>query len=99
LIRRYQKSLFIFRRDLRIYDNHALSEALRLSYKILPCFIFDPAQIQPHPYQSKSALHFMLQSLVDLQQQLTAVGWRTGFLSSATRASHDSAAPTNYPRH
>jgi len=70
----YAISVFIFRRDLRLYDNTALNEALRLSEQVLPCFIFDPAQIEPHPYQSKPALQFMLQSISDLQQQLQAVG-------------------------
>jgi deoxyribodipyrimidine photo-lyase len=71
---RYAVSLFIFRRDLRLQDNTGLNEALRLSDQVLPCFIFDPAQIQPHPYQSKPGLQFMLQSLSDLQQQLQSSG-------------------------
>ncbi len=70
----YANSLFIFRRDLRVHDNTALNEALRLSRQVLPCFIFDPRQIEPHPYQSKPALQFMLQSIGDLQQQLQTVG-------------------------
>lgn len=70
----YAVSLFIFRRDLRLYDNTGLNEALKLSGQVLPCFIFDPAQIDPHSYQSKPGLQFMLQSLSDLQQQLQSVG-------------------------
>ena len=70
----YSNSLFIFRRDLRVHDNTALNEALHLSKQVLPCFIFDPRQIEPHPYQSKPALQFMLQSIIDLQQQLQAAG-------------------------
>ncbi|MDO9270748.1 MAG: deoxyribodipyrimidine photo-lyase [Methylobacter sp.] len=70
----YSTSLFIFRRDLRLEDNTALLEALRLSWQVIPCFIFDPRQIEPHPYQSKPGLQFMLQSIQDLQQQLQSVG-------------------------
>ncbi len=70
----YANALFIFRRDLRVHDNTALNEALRLSKQVIPCFIFDPRQIEPHPYQSKPALQFMLQSIDDLQQQLQSVG-------------------------
>ena len=70
----YSTSLFLFRRDLRIHDNTALNEALRLSERVIPCFIFDPRQIKPHPYQSKPGLQFMLQSLKDLQRQLQAAG-------------------------
>jgi deoxyribodipyrimidine photo-lyase len=70
----YNKSLFIFRRDLRLQDNTGLNEALRLSKQVLPCFIFDPRQIDAHSYQSQPALHFMLQSIADLDQQLQDVG-------------------------
>ncbi len=71
---RYTTSAFIFRRDLRVHDNTALHEALRLSAQVIPCFIFDPRQIEPHPYRSKPGLPFMVQSITDLQQQLQAVG-------------------------
>ncbi|MGR8998161.1 MAG: cryptochrome/photolyase family protein [Gammaproteobacteria bacterium] len=74
----YASSLFIFRRDLRVHDNTGLNEALRLSGQVLPCFIFDPRQIEPHPYQSKPALQFMLQSISDLQQQLLTAGGKLG---------------------
>ena len=67
-------ALFIFRRDLRIDDNTGLQEAIRLSKQVIPCFIFDPRQIEPHPYQSKSGMMFMLQSIRDLQRQLQLVG-------------------------
>jgi deoxyribodipyrimidine photo-lyase len=73
-MRRYTTSLFIFRRDLRIHDNNALNKALSTSDRVLPCFIFDPRQIHPHPYQSKPALRFMMQSLADLKQSLQALG-------------------------
>ena len=71
---RYATSLFIFRRDLRLHDNIGLLEALRLSGQVIPSFIFDPRQIEPHPYQSKPGLQFMLQSIDDLEQQLQSVG-------------------------
>lgn len=65
----YQTSLFIFRRDLRLHDNTALNSALQLSQRVIASFIFDDRQINPHKYQSKPALQFMLQSLEDLEQQ------------------------------
>jgi deoxyribodipyrimidine photo-lyase len=70
----YSISLFIFRRDLRLHDNTALNEALRLSDQVIPCFIFDPVQIDSHPYQSKPGLQFMLESFSDLQQQFIDIG-------------------------
>jgi deoxyribodipyrimidine photo-lyase len=71
---RYATTLFIFRRDLRIHDNSALNQAIASSSRVLPCFIFDPRQINKHPYQSQPALQFMLQSLVELQQAFQAIG-------------------------
>ncbi|NOT12326.1 MAG: deoxyribodipyrimidine photo-lyase [Methylococcaceae bacterium] len=70
----YSTSLFIFRRDLRLYDNTALNEALRISNQVIACFIFDPRQIDNHPYQSKPGLQFMLESLRDLQKQFPGPG-------------------------
>ena len=37
----YSNSLLIFRRDLRLHDNHALNAALRQSQNVFPCFILD----------------------------------------------------------
>ena len=66
----YKRSLFIFRRDLRLKDNTGLIQALHTSQQVVPCFIFDPAQIQKHSYRSAPGLQFMLESLKDLEQQL-----------------------------
>lgn len=70
----FDTSIFIFRRDLRIIDNTALNLALQQSRQVIVCFIFDPRQTNPHPYQSKPALHFLLQSLQELQQQFETIG-------------------------
>ncbi len=70
-MKKYKKSLFIFRRDLRIDDNTALIEALKQSEEVLPCFIFDERQISPtNNYRSLNALQFMVESLEDLELQL-----------------------------
>lgn len=79
----YTTSLFIFRRDYRLHDNTGLNHARRLSQRVLPCFIFDPQQIQPHPYQSLPALQFMLQSLADLQTQLREAGGQLALYQAA----------------
>jgi deoxyribodipyrimidine photo-lyase len=73
-LKKYPVSLFIFRRDLRLHDNTALNEALETSSQVVPCFIFDPRQIEPHPYQSAPGLQFMLRSLQDLQRQFRTLG-------------------------
>ncbi len=34
----YKKAIFIFRRDLRLFDNTALNYACHMSEIIIPCF-------------------------------------------------------------
>jgi len=67
-------TLFIFRRDLRLEDNSGLREALLRSREVIPCFIFDPRQVEPHPYQSRPGLLFMVKALQDIHAQLTRLG-------------------------
>ncbi|MBY0110059.1 MAG: DNA photolyase family protein [Candidatus Babeliaceae bacterium] len=69
--KKYSLSLFIFRRDLRIFDNTALIEALKSSAHVIVCFIFDPKQVtDKNDYKSNNAIQFMLESLSDLHDQL-----------------------------
>jgi deoxyribodipyrimidine photo-lyase len=70
------KSLFIFRRDLRLADNTGLLEALNTSDVVLPCFILDPRQVNSHVYRSEFAFQFMIESLMDLDSQLRELGSR-----------------------
>lgn len=66
--------IFIFRKDLRLYDNLALIELSKKCDKILPIFIFDNYQINitEHNkyYRSNNAIQFMCESLIDLNKQL-----------------------------
>ena len=41
----YKKSVFIFRRDYRIQDNHAFAECFKKSSEILPLYIATPEQL------------------------------------------------------
>ena len=69
--KKYQNSLFIFRRDLRLHDNTALIQALEQSEAVIPCFIFDPRQVSTkNQYRSLNALQFMVESVQDLDAQL-----------------------------
>lgn len=65
-----KKTLFIFRRDLRLTDNTGLIFALKHAKEVIPCFIFTPQQIEHNPYRSDHCLQFMIESLEDLQEQL-----------------------------
>jgi deoxyribodipyrimidine photo-lyase len=67
---KYKKTLFVFRRDLRLHDNTGLLFALESSASVLPVFIFDPRQIKDNQYFSAPAFQFMLQSLEELDQVL-----------------------------
>ncbi len=68
--KRYKKALFIFRRDLRLHDNTALIAALQQSELVIPCFIFDPNQVEKNPYLSTNALQFMIAALTELASDL-----------------------------
>jgi deoxyribodipyrimidine photo-lyase len=37
-----KRSIFIFRRDLRLQDNLGLIEAMEASHRVIPVFIIDP---------------------------------------------------------
>lgn len=64
------KSIFIFRRDFRIYDNIGLRKCYKESSKVYPVFIFTPEQIKTNDYKSDNAVQFMIESLKDLNVQL-----------------------------
>ena len=65
-------TLFIFRRDLRIYDNNALNYALTYCKNVIPIFIFTPEQIsKANHYRSVNAVNFMMKSLDDLQKEIS----------------------------
>jgi len=68
--KKYQRSLFIFRRDLRIQDNTGLILALQNSKEVICSFIFTPEQIEHNQYRSDRCLQFMIESLEDLQKAL-----------------------------
>jgi deoxyribodipyrimidine photo-lyase len=72
--KKFQKALFIFRRDLRIEDNTGLIFALENAQEVIPCFIFSPEQIEHNPYRSDHCLQFMLESLEDLEKEIERKG-------------------------
>jgi deoxyribodipyrimidine photo-lyase len=73
---KYVRTLFIFRRDLRLEDNTALIRALASSCEVCAAFIFDPRQCEPHDYFSPHAFQFMRASLDELSLQIEARGGR-----------------------
>lgn len=65
-----RRSLFIFRRDLRLQDNLGLQKACAESSVVYPVFILTPEQIVDNPLVSVRAVCFMLECLVDLDAAL-----------------------------
>jgi len=66
-------NIFIFRRDLRLYDNSGLIEYLNRGLNnIIPIFIFTPEQIDQdkNEYYSNNSVQFMIESLNELNNEL-----------------------------
>ena len=79
---RHHRSLFVFRRDLRIDDNTGLMEALNHSDEVIPCFIFDPRLSGKSKTNfNHNASQFMVESLEDLKKQFKEKKGRMYFLS------------------
>lgn len=76
-------ALFLFRRDLRLPDNTGLIDALRSGKTVIPCFIFDPRQLENHPYRSAPGLRFLAESLQDLDRDLHEHGSALSVLKGA----------------
>lgn len=68
------KSVFMFRRDLRLQDNTGLYYALQESDLVIPVFIFTPQQIDNNEYKGDHSFEFLLNSLEDLDKQLREKG-------------------------
>jgi len=80
----YQKSIFIFRRDLRLQDNTGLLAALKNSKQVALFFIFTPGQTTAqNKYLSENALQFMLESLSDLEIAIKNAGGKIYFFYGA----------------
>lgn len=63
-------SIFWFRRDLRLDDNHGLFKALTLSENVLPIFIFDTEILKQFPDKYDKRLSFIFQSLEEINLKL-----------------------------
>lgn len=79
--KKFRKSLFLFRRDLRLEDNTGLIFALKSSEVVIPAFIFTPEQIERNPFRSDHCLKFMIESLEDLENQLKKKGGKLFFFN------------------
>lgn len=70
-----KKSIFWFRRDLRLDDNAGLYHALKESDKVVPVFIFDKAILEGLP-KDDARVTFIHQTLQDLNKDLKGLNSR-----------------------
>lgn len=66
----YQKSVFLFRRDLRLHDNTGLIQAQKESKAVSPLFILDDDIFHRIQQTRRNLIQFMFDSLSDLDGQL-----------------------------
>lgn len=71
---KYENGLFIFRRDFRIRDNLALNALYRKVNKVYTIFIFTEEQVTKNPFSSQRIIHFMVECLYDLKEQIESKG-------------------------
>jgi deoxyribodipyrimidine photo-lyase len=76
----HRKSLFIFRRDLRLHDNSALLAASAQSNEILPLFIEDPVLLDRWS-DAGQRLGFLSIALQALNQDIDNAGGKLAFAS------------------
>ncbi|MEY3918602.1 MAG: hypothetical protein RLZZ132_938, partial [Bacteroidota bacterium] len=63
-------SIFWFRRDLRIEDNHGLFQALSSDVPVLPLFIFDTNILDRLPSKKDGRVEFIHQALEAINTQI-----------------------------
>ena len=63
-------TLFWFRRDLRLHDNHGLFEALKSGNPVLPLFIFDTDILGKLPDKGDKRVGFIHHSILQLHGEL-----------------------------
>ncbi|MDQ3142194.1 MAG: DNA photolyase family protein [Bacteroidota bacterium] len=67
-------TIFWFRRDLRIFDNHGLFEALSGPNPVVPLFIFDKNILDKLVNKEDRRVQFIHNTLRDLHQALISIG-------------------------
>ncbi len=73
------RSIVWFRQDLRLHDNEALLEALKLSDEVIPVYVFDERVFRGEtrfgfPKTGKFRAKFIIESIHDLRQSLQKIG-------------------------
>jgi len=81
-------SIVWFKTDLRLSDNKVITEAIQESDEIIPVYIFDDNDFIKTSFETTKTgsirLQFILESLIDLNQQLNQLGSRLIVLKGNT---------------
>lgn len=71
-----ENSLFWFRRDLRLHDNHGLYQALKSSDQVIPLFIFDTDILERLDSPLDPRVEFIHRKVLELDEMLAENGRR-----------------------
>lgn len=74
-------NIFIFHRDLRIFDNTTLIKMIKETGAIVPIFIFTNDQIKNNKYFSSNSVQFMIESLYELADAIKEKNGKLYFFS------------------
>ncbi|MDT8886678.1 cryptochrome/photolyase family protein [Aquirufa regiilacus] len=85
-------SIFWFRRDLRIEDNHGLYEALKGEFPVLPIFIFDPNILLKLNSTQDARVEFILSALHAIQKRLLEQGSSLKVIHASPREAYEQLA-------
>ncbi len=74
-----RRAIVWFRQDLRVHDNEALTNALRMADEVIPVYVFDPRVFTGSTRfgfskTGKFRARFILESIADLRQNLRGLG-------------------------
>jgi len=74
MLQKPEVSVFWFRRDLRVEDNHALFQALTSGKPVLPIFIFDPTILDKLDKPHDLRVQFIHETIESLQHSFAQIG-------------------------
>jgi deoxyribodipyrimidine photo-lyase len=89
-MKKYDRGLVWFRRDLRVSDQAALYHALKSCKQVWCAFVFDSDILEPLP-RSDRRVEFIHASLLDLDGELRALGLAHGQVPTGLIVRHASA--------
>jgi deoxyribodipyrimidine photo-lyase len=74
-----RRAIVWFRQDIRLHDNEAISNALRMAEEVVPVYVFDERMFKGKtrfgfPKTGKYRAKFIIESVADLRHNLRAIG-------------------------